>query len=526
MSPIRVTVLNADGIAAEAIGTLAADVGILLTRCATSDALIAELPKGLDVVLASQVDSGSGSGIDALIAVRRRDPDAYLVLLANDVPRALAGMNRGYLDAVACAPFAADELARMVRRGGEMAAERRHERAHREDADALLAEVAGQRDMLTRDLEQRSLALARAEALLKQQQDELVRLETRGVVSQLVRGLAHELNNPLAAILGYAQRLRRMWAKDDDAVRRLDVILGEVDRCRGLVEQLRNLAAPIDEEVGPCQPERQLAQAESRLRDFGRAAPPCVIVGAIPAVLAAPQSLTRVFEHVLDNARLAGATRCWFSGIEDAGRVRLTIENDGATPDEDAVRNATRPFFTTMASQGRRGLGLAIATALIREQAGSLDLARRDGEPGAACHITLPARPITASLPTITAGPGAGETVLVVDDEPLVAELLLDALQENGFTGTVVGTVADALRELASGSVRAMLTDVRLPDGNGIDLVSRALAMRPELAGHIALITGGGDPGHHWAAGLGCEIPVLGKPFRLEQVGKLVRSIL
>jgi signal transduction histidine kinase len=516
MSVTRVAVLSPHGVGAAAFAVIAADPTIALTRCATGLELAAiQDAGGADVILLAQELDGRDAGIGALMALRRCDADVFLVLLTTDAAAAMRAINHRHLDAAISAPYATDEVRRLIAHGGEAAAMRRRDRVHRIDSDARLARAEQQSAELGAQLEARTRELSRADALLKEQQQELVRLETRGVVSQLVRGLAHELNNPLAAILGYSQRLRRMWVKDDDSVRRLDVILGEVERCRSLVEQLRNLAAPIDEEVVPCQAERQLAAAEARLRELGQAVPSCEVVGAVPAVLAAPQSLSRVFEHVLDNARLAGATRCWFSGRQDAGRVRLTLENDGATP-----------FFTTMASQGRRGLGLAIATALVREQGGNLELARREGEPGAACHITLPARPITASLPTIAAGPGAGETVLVVDDEPLVAELLLDALQENGFSGTVVGTVADALRELATGTIRALLTDVRLPDGNGIDLVSQALAMRPELAGHIALITGGGDPGQHWAAGLGFEIPVLGKPFRLEQVGKLVRSIL
>jgi two-component system, cell cycle sensor histidine kinase and response regulator CckA len=352
-----------------------------------------------------------------------------------------------------------------------------------------------------------------------------VRLETQAVVSQLVRGLAHELNNPLAAILGYAQRLRRTWAKDDDAVRRLDVILGEVDRCRGLVEQLRNLAAPMNEEVLPCQPERQLARAEERLRETGQAIPTIRVIEPIPVVMAAPQSLTRVFEQILDNAALAGASTCSLRGHERDGRAWLTLANDGETPSDEAIRNATRPFFTTMASRGRRGLGLTIAAALLREQSGNLELAQGDGGRGAACIISLPSAPATLLMPALRAPRAAGEMVLIVDDEPLVAELLLDALLEHDLEGRVVGSIAEALAELARQPLRALLADVRLPDGNGLDLLERALAMRPELAGHIAVITGGGDPGD-LRSRFGFEVPLLGKPFRLEQVGNLVRAIL
>ncbi len=353
-----------------------------------------------------------------------------------------------------------------------------------------------------------------------------MRLETQAVVSHIARGLAHELNNPLAAILGYAQRLRRTHAHDNEAVRRLDVILGEVDRCQSLVEQLRNLANPLEEGMVACQPQRLLVEALARRRDGGAPVPRLEVVEPVPAVVAAPQALMRVFDQIIDNAHLSGASRMVFSGTQIGGRVRLSLENDGATPDEQTTRNATRPFFTTWAASGHRGLGLAIALALLRDQAGALELARGSNGQGAACVITLPASTEQPAVPlTASDGELGAHQVLVVDDEPLVAELLLDALREFGLGGRVVGTVDEALTAVREGNLRALIIDVRLPDGSGIALASEVLRLRPELAGHLALVTGSGDA----AAGLrlpaGANWPVLSKPFRMEQIAGLVRTI-
>jgi DNA-binding response OmpR family regulator len=116
--------------------------------------------------------------------------------------------------------------------------------------------------------------------------------------------------------------------------------------------------------------------------------------------------------------------------------------------------------------------------------------------------------------------------VLVVDDEPLVAELLHDCFVDAGWASTDVGTVADATELLADRSIRAIIADVNLPDGSGVDLLRRALATRPDLAGHVALVTGDDRPEHVAQLGVECGALTLTKPFRLEQVQALIRAIL
>lgn len=527
MAAGHVVILDPSRTLAGAVSRLGLGPELELSCCASGDDVdAARRRRPIEVMIAAQ-DLGDGaSGVAFLVEEHRHDPDGFRILVASDLAAAVGAINAGCVDGLVTSADDVTQLRALIHDGCEASLLRRHYRGLIDELAGSNSELTSLSDRLGALVEERTISLDDAHKLLRHQQEELVRLETQAVVSQLVRGLAHELNNPLAAILGYAQRLRRSWAKEEEAVRRLDVILSEVDRCRGLVEQLRNLAAPLDEEIVPCQPDRLLFQAHARMREAGHPTPECEVLGDVPVVVAAQQSLVRVFEQVLDNARLSGARTCWMSARQANGRVWLTLENDGATPDDNTVRNATRPFFTTMSSDGRRGLGLAIATALLREQAGNLELAARTGAAGAACVIQLPARPVTTLLPALPAVAGRVATVLVVDDEPLVAELLLDALLETGLSARVVGSVAEALKVVAEHPVRAMLADVQLPDGSGVELVRRALLLRPALIGHVALITGGGDSAEKIGVPPGMDWPVLGKPFRLEQVAKLVRSIL
>nr|MBA3847340.1 hybrid sensor histidine kinase/response regulator [Planctomycetota bacterium] len=414
-------------------------------------------------------------------------------------------------------PCSAAQLAAAVVQG--RVGERRRRERRIQDEEAM--ERIG---LLERTTAERADHLEHAQHELERQNREMVRLETQAVVGRLVRGLAHELNNPLAAILGFAQRLQRRLHADIDAVNRLDVIVHEVDRCRQLVEQLRNLAQPLDEEVLRCQAEPALDQACSHLLQLGREAPPCTIERPLPEVMAAPRSLARVFAQALDNARDAGAKACVLRASSDGARVRFELANDGRTPTADEICYAGRPFFSGM--PGRRGLGLAIAGALLREQDGALALTARADGPGGATVIWLPAAAISASLtPTGSGALADAPVVLVVDDEPLVAELLHDCFADAGWRTVDCTTMAEAIARLHDTPVRAVLADVNLPDGNGADLLRHALTHHPELAGHIALVTGDDRPDHLARIGIDCGALILTKPFRLEQVQALIRAV-
>jgi two-component system, NtrC family, sensor kinase len=248
--------------------------------------------------------------------------------------------------------------------------------------------------------------------------------------------LAHELNNPLAAILGYSQRLARRLGSDLDAVKRLDVILTEVERCRGLVDQLRNLASPLDEAIIPCHPTDILREACERLRANGQEPPICHSDPHLPHILGAPRSLARVFEHIIANAVLAHASSCrlWSEPYDD--RVRLIFTNDGDTPTQTTCDQALRPFFTTHHDTGHRGLGLTVALALLREQEGNIILLpRRDGEKGAECQIVLPlSEPVIVASNPLLASESPSQKILIIDDDPMITELLSEYLKEAGIT--------------------------------------------------------------------------------------------
>jgi signal transduction histidine kinase len=526
-----VLVVDDDPNVLKALARLDLGPQFVLRLCGT--AAEAEVVMARDEIEVALVDQhlgvGAPTGLSLLARLRERDVDCFRIIFtgAADLDFAVSAINQGLIDAFLVKPWTAEHLISLLNQGCETSLLRRHNRQLARELADRNAALEHLNQQLERMVGERTASLRVTLDQLRQQQVELVRLETQSTVSQIARGLAHELNNPLAAILGYSQRLLRRLGSDLDAASRLEVILAEVERCRGLVEQLRNLAAPLDEMPRSCDPAAILNQASVRLQTTGVAVPEYRIEPPLPQVLAAPRSLVQVFEQVLDNARLAGARTCRLSAEIEGPRVRLLLVNDGATPTDEATRNATRPFFTTRSDRGHRGLGLAMASALLREQEGSimLDL-RADGEPGACVVISLPlAEPAPAITTQVQEHPDSGQ-ILVVDDDPMITELLSDCLREDGLSVVVVATAEEAKATLVTHAIRVVIADYHLERSSGVELLKELIARQPGLADHVAVFTGANDAHTLDKIHNDTGFRVLAKPFHLEQVQKLVRELL
>jgi len=514
------------------LGELDLGAGLVMHICASmveANRLARRLTP--DVVLA-----GRGVGTGWLTQIRGQDADAFRILWC-DGPRlseAIEAVNRGLADAVLREPFDPREVVTLIHHGCEQALLRRHTRSLVDELAVRNAELRGFNERLEELVTERTRHLVEAQGRLQESQRQMVQLETQSTVNHLLRGLAHEFNNPLAAIYGYTQRLRRQLNANVDAARRLDIILQEIEHCRTVVLQLRQLGTRLTEPIVRIEPAVALYEGSARLTAAGLTGPILSCDSELPDVLAAPRALARIIEQVLANAADAGARTVHLSGQVIADHVRLELINDGESPDETTVANAVRPFYTTRAAQNHRGLGLSTAAALLHEQSGTIALASRDDGPGAIVRIALPAadplehrssrllqaitHPAPSGLPTV-------RTTLVIDDEPMVAELLVDALREAGCVTATAGSVAEGMAELTRLDVCALVVDLNLPDGSGLDLARRALALKPSLAGHIALATGDTDRDHLDRLVAEYGFPILAKPFRLDEVRTLAKRL-
>jgi len=356
---------------------------------------------------------------------------------------------------------------------------------------------------------------------LGKQQTEILELEKQSALPQVIGGLAHELNNPLTAILGHAQRLQRSGADPAELKRRSQVLVDEVQRCIELVERLRGYASPLRGSRQPCKLDAALGEAVETLRLRDIHPPELAIDGPLIPVQAAMRPLAQALTQILDNARLAGAEHIWVSTVQEGEQVRMLLDNDGATPSQDEIDNGLRPFYSTRTQEGSSGLGLSVAAALLRQMGGSLHL--DTGRVGGGARVSIL---LGAATPSANKLIGADDAVLVVDDEPLIAELLQDALHEHGWQSHCCASSQAALELADHVALRAALIDRRLADGDGLALLRELCARHPKLHGRVAIVTGDRDDPDVLAIAEEFDCPLLGKPFHLQQIGEVLRKIL
>jgi len=520
-----------------------------------------ELAQQLDVALIDHKLAGSPiSGLDYLTQLQLRNPYCYRIIFTGEAnfDFAVEAINLGHVDAFLPKPWSEEQLHMQVHQGAQTAWLRQHNallNEHLSEQNEQLNRFNAQLEELvlerTRKLEDANRRLEQANRELKAYQDELVRLETQAAVSQLVQGLAHELNNPLAVILGYAQRYGRRYKDDPKLDKCFRIIQEEGQRNQQLIAKLRKF---IQRECDPPQHislERLVNLACDRLLERREDALPCYLHGPVLEITVSQRATVQALEHILENAaEIPGATRVDISTEYLGERLRIHLDNDGQTPDDGAIRNAGKPFFTTKGVD-HPGLGFSLAASLLGRQGCSLTLNQHPSGEGARVSLlmTTPSTLEHASNASSTNVDSSDEhttyrrstsrirravsvqqatqgqlELLAVDDEPLILELVADTCRELGFAVHTADTLTTARPLVETHAIKALVIDAHLGDGDTEEFISRTLHLHPAIGQRILIVTG--DPHSVRVEAMqrrfGC--PVMGKPFRLHDLSEQLDS--
>ena len=406
-------------------------------------------------------------------------------------------------------------------------------------ADDLTAGVA----LAIEDVTDRKRAAAEQERL----QAELLQAQKMETVGRLAGGIAHDLNNLLTPILGYAElALLRLGPEES---RRLGVrdIEEAAKRARDLTHQLLAFSRKQPMELRPVNLSEMVAQFEKILqrtirediRLASRLAP------ALGPVRADRAQLQQVLLNLVVNANDAmpsGGTltiatdEVVCSAAEVAGLVdiapgpyvRLTVRDSGCGMDAETQRHIFEPFYTTKPEGKGTGLGLATCYGIVTQHRGFFRVESAVGQ-GSRFAVYLPRAAEEAPAPA-PADPGrvtAGrETILFIDDARTVRMLLQSVLQSLGYAAIEAATPEAALRTARehAGPIHLLITDVIMPGMNGRQLYEAVRAIRPEIrALYISGYTddiiaphGVLEPGIHFLA----------KPFTLAGLSEKIREVL
>ena len=357
-------------------------------------------------------------------------------------------------------------------------------------------------------------------------QDQLVQSEKMSAIGQLISGVAHELNNPLASVLGFADFLIESGEVPAGLEEPLRVIQQEAQRAAGIVRNLLTFGRRQDQERRPVAMgevlERTIALLRNQLIQH-HAEPVLEVAPDVPAVYGSPNQLQQVFVNLINNAAQAIAStgrpgtvtiraRRWLDG------VAVDVSDTGPGVPPDLAERVFEPFFTTKREGEGTGLGLSICQGLVKEHGGKLAL-RSAGGDGATFTVELPPAPAPAATgPDVAAPAPARARVLVVDDETHILHYMRATLESWGHEVRCAAEGAEGLRLALAGAYDLIFTDVRMPGMGGRDFYESLRARAPGLADRVVFATGDTVAGDTLAFLESTGRPVLTKPFKLAEL--------
>ncbi|WP_280152231.1 PAS domain S-box protein [Piscinibacter sp. XHJ-5] len=346
---------------------------------------------------------------------------------------------------------------------------------------------------------------------IERQREALRQSEKLTAMGSLLAGVAHELNNPLAIVMGRASLLEEKCEQSPLGEEiRADVqrIREAAERCGRIVRTFLNMARSRPSQRASIAIEQLVLAAVDMLhygfRSHGIEVELRLAEG-LPTVYADADQIGQVVLNLLVNAQQAldgkpGERRVAItSGVETLRnyrepRVWLCVADTGPGVPAEMRTSIFEPFFTTKADGIGTGLGLPMSRSLAREHGGDLTLEpSRDSGFGAIFRLSLPVSGESEAVvdaPPAAAEPRPVARILVVDDEPEISALMRDMLERAGYEVASGESAAVALELLDTARFDAIVSDLRMPDMDGAAFRREVLARHPELARRMLFVTG------------------------------------
>jgi signal transduction histidine kinase/CheY-like chemotaxis protein len=411
-------------------------------------------------------------------------------------------------------------------------------------------------------------ALLRAGQQLVSTREELAQKEKLAAVGQLVSGVAHELNNPLQGVLGYAE-LMALSHKDAPGSEELKAIRENANRAAGIVRNLLTFAGRatpsrswqqvntiVHAAVNERRSSLELAGVQLQMR----------LAERLPLAYLDAARFQQVLVNLLENAEAAVVARrsgrlpaaavphsepgkivVSTSRATDPDRIVIEIADNGSGVRTEDLTKIFDPFFTTRAVGEGTGLGLSVCYGIVREHGGLISGRNRDSG-GAVFTIELPVSqeavagspemvsslqeigrspvPVTLPEPAREAVSGRRAKALVVDDEDSNATLVRRALEQAGYDVESTTLSRRALAMIERTTYDVVIADVKMPELNGQELYTRACQLRPEMSRRFIFITGDidGEETLDFLERSNCAYFM--KPFNLERLTSAVDMLV
>ncbi|MEM7025338.1 MAG: PAS domain S-box protein, partial [Pseudomonadota bacterium] len=374
-----------------------------------------------------------------------------------------------------------------------------------------------------------------AETEIARQREALHQGEKLSALGSLLAGVAHELNNPLSVVVGYASMLRDS-TKDPALRQRTEKIHAAATRCSRIVKSYLAIARKKPAARTPVQI-NQLIEAALDFTAYGLRTGDIDLerefAPDLPPLLADGDQLVQVVVNLIVNAQHA------LQQVSPPRQLRITtkparegvqievVDNGPGVP-ADIASQIFDPFFTTKPQGVGTGIGLSVTQGIIASHGGEIRLDTAPGG-GAAFVIWLPATDTkakeTGEVVRPSARPLAGR-ILVVEDEVEIGEMLAETLRRDGHQTIVAVSGRDALAKLNDHEVDLIISDLRMPDMDGPALHRELSQTRPDLAARTVFITGDTLAADVTGFLAKTGLPLIDKPIDPGEIRRRVQAIL
>ena len=366
----------------------------------------------------------------------------------------------------------------------------------------------------------------------RQIQSKLLQTEKMAAVGQLVSGIAHELNNPLTAIMGYGQLLLGQGLAPEQ-YSEASKVFQQAERARRIVKNLLYFArenTPERTRVNLNEiVERTLALRSYELR-VQNILVECALASDLPETMADPYQLQQVVLNLLTNAEQAllqerGQGKVTIkTRVADGNRIAIEISDDGPGVPWRIASRIFDPFFTTKPPGVGTGLGLSIVYGIVKQHDGEVTFENQHGG-GARFVVELPVLeiPVAECEPAaqdfaINSQPVRSGRILVVEDEPSVAQLIVDVLREAGHQVEAVLESQEGLARLARGHYDLVVCDLRMPRLDGPAFYEALIRAGSPVQDHMLFVTGDTLAPRTMQFLEKSKLPYLAKPFLVEEL--------
>ncbi|MFO7821401.1 MAG: ATP-binding protein [Lentisphaeria bacterium] len=390
------------------------------------------------------------------------------------------------------------------------------------------------------DSEPSKILVMRDISAQKRLERQLYRSEKLATLGQLISGVAHELNNPLAAILGFAELCQDSSLSRKELDGNLEIIEREARRTGHIVENLLNFSRQRQTQRTAVDVHELLERCFNLLsynfRNTG------IIISrdydaTLPHIALDEYQMQQVFMNLIVNSAQAmkeaqtESPKIFVSThlTHDEKQLVVELADNGPGIPQEYKDKVFTPFFTTKDEDEGTGLGLPVSLSIVKEHGGNI-LLHKTKNTGTCFKIVfpLPEETVVASQkkPSHTVRRQLTGRILAVDDEPSLLKMTKTALAKSGLEVVTASTVKEALAALAQEEFDMLLVDMYLPDGNGMEIWGFLQNHQPQLASNLVFMTGDPRVRKKIAARLGMEAPLLLKPFHVNDLYETVRKHL